>query len=34
MTFLWFNLALFFELIATGGFIVYIIKQEKWVLRY
>jgi cytochrome c-type biogenesis protein CcsB len=34
MTFLWFNLALFFELIATGGFIVYIIKQEKWVFRY
>lgn len=34
MTFLWFNLALFFELVATGGFIVYIIKQKKWVFRY
>ena len=33
MTFLWFNLALFFELVATAGFIVYIIKQEKWVFR-
>jgi len=33
MTFLWFNLALFFELLATGGFIVYLIKQEKWMFR-
>ncbi len=34
MTFLWFNLALFFELLATGGFIVFIIKQQKWVFKY
>jgi cytochrome c-type biogenesis protein CcsB len=33
MTFLWFNLALLFELLATGGFIVYIIKQDKWIFR-
>ncbi|MDY6971905.1 MAG: c-type cytochrome biogenesis protein CcsB [Thermodesulfobacteriota bacterium] len=33
MAFLWFNLALFFELFASGGFIVYLIKQEKWVFR-
>lgn len=33
MTSLWFNLALLFELLATGGFIVYIIKQQKWVFR-
>jgi cytochrome c-type biogenesis protein CcsB len=31
MCILWFNLALFFELVATGGFIVYIIKQNKTV---
>ena len=31
MGYLWFNLALFFDLVATGGFIVYIIRQEKWV---
>ena len=34
MKYLWFNLALIFELIATGGFIVYIIKQNKWIFRY
>ncbi len=34
MTFLWFNLALILELLATGGFIVYIIKQHKWVFQY
>ncbi|MBC8418889.1 MAG: c-type cytochrome biogenesis protein CcsB [Pseudomonadota bacterium] len=33
MTSLWFNLALCFELLATGGFIVFIIKQQKWVFR-
>ncbi|HIJ40991.1 MAG TPA: c-type cytochrome biogenesis protein CcsB [Deltaproteobacteria bacterium] len=33
MTSIWFNIALFFELLATGGFIIYIIKQEKWVFR-
>ncbi len=33
MTFLWFNLALVFELLATGGFVVYLIKQDKWVYR-
>lgn len=33
MTFIWFNLALILELLATGGFIVYLIKQEKWVFR-
>jgi cytochrome c-type biogenesis protein CcsB len=33
MSFLWFNLALVFELLATGGFIVYLIKQHKWVFR-
>ncbi len=34
MTFVWFNLALVFELLATGGFIVYLIKQQKIVFRY
>ncbi len=34
MTFFWFSAALVLELIATGGFIVYIIKQHKWVFRY
>ncbi len=34
MIFLWFDLALFFELLATGGFIVYLIKQKKWAFRY
>jgi cytochrome c-type biogenesis protein CcsB len=29
----WFLLALFFDLLATGGYIVYLIKQEKWVSR-
>ncbi len=33
MTSIWFNIALFFELLATGGFIIYIIKQEKWIFR-
>jgi cytochrome c-type biogenesis protein CcsB len=26
-------MALFFELLSTGGFVVYIVKQEKWVFR-
>ena len=30
---LWFNLALWFELLATGGFIVFIIGQDKRVFR-
>jgi len=34
MSFMWFNLALFFELLASGGFVVYLIKQQKWVFRY
>ena len=34
MTYLWFNLALIFELVATGGLIVYIIKQKKGVFRW
>jgi cytochrome c-type biogenesis protein CcsB len=29
----WFTLALVFELIATGGFIVYIVKQQRWIFR-
>ncbi len=33
MIYLWFNMALFFELLATGGFVVYIVKQEKWIFR-
>ncbi len=33
MAFIWFYLALAFELLATGGFIVYLIKQHKWVFR-
>ena len=33
MTFLWYNLALSFELLATGGFLVYITKQKKWVFK-
>ncbi len=33
MTFLWYNLAVFFELLAAGGFIVFIIKQQKRVFR-
>jgi len=33
MASLWFSLALIFELLATGGFIVYLVKQEKWVFR-
>ena len=34
MTYLWFNLALIFELVATGGLIVYILKQKKGVFRW
>ena len=34
MSFLWFNLALFFELLATGGFIIYIIKQRKQAFKW
>jgi len=30
----WFYLALFFDLLATGGYIVYLIKQDKWVSKY
>lgn len=30
---LWFNAALCFELLATGGFIVFIVRQEKWIFR-
>jgi cytochrome c-type biogenesis protein CcsB len=33
MASLWFNFALCFELLATGGFIVFIVRQEKWVFR-
>jgi cytochrome c-type biogenesis protein CcsB len=33
MGFLWFNAALFLMLLASGGFIVYLIKQAKWVYR-
>lgn len=33
MVFFWFNLALFFELLATGGFIVFLIRQKKVVFR-
>jgi cytochrome c-type biogenesis protein CcsB len=33
MTFLWFYLALFLELLAAGGFIVFIIKQQERVFR-
>ncbi len=29
----WFNLALFFILLSAGGFVVYLIKQYKWVFR-
>lgn len=34
MNFLWFVIALALDLIATGGFIIYIVKQEKWVFRF
>ncbi len=34
MIFLWFNLALILELCATGGFVVYILKQRKDIFRY
>jgi len=33
MSFLWLSAAVFFELLATGGFVVYIVKQQKWVFR-
>jgi cytochrome c-type biogenesis protein CcsB len=33
MSFLWYNLALLFVLLASGGFIVYLIKQHKWMFR-
>lgn len=33
MELLWFHLALVFDLIASGGFVAYIIKQEKWIFR-
>ena len=33
MTSIWFILALCFELIATGGFIVFIVKQQKWMFK-
>jgi cytochrome c-type biogenesis protein CcsB len=29
----WFFLALIFDLLATGGYIVYLIKQEKWISK-
>jgi len=30
---IWFGLALFLELLATGGFIVFIVRQHKWVFK-
>ena len=30
----WFSLALGFDLLAAGGFIVFIIRQQKWVFRF
>lgn len=33
MAFMWFNLALSLILLASGGFIIYLIKQQKWVFR-
>ncbi len=33
MASMWFTAALCFELLATGGFIVFIIRQEKWIFR-
>lgn len=33
MTSVWFIIALCFELVATGGFIVFMVKQQKWVFR-
>ena len=29
----WFTVALCFELLATGGFIVFIVRQDKWIFR-
>ncbi len=34
MNTLWFTIALFFELLATGGFILYIIKQNRRIFQY
>ena len=34
MAILFFNSALVLELIAAGGFLVYLIKQQKWVFRW
>ena len=34
MAILCFNMALILELIAAGGFVVYLIKQHKWVFRW
>ncbi len=34
MASLWFDLALFSDLLATGGFVVYLIKQDRRVFRY
>lgn len=33
MTSVWFFLTLFFELLAAGGFVVFILKQAKWIFR-
>ena len=33
MAIFWFYPALFFELAATGGFLVYVVKQKTWVFR-
>lgn len=34
MTTFWYNLALFFEVLATVGFVVYVVKQQKRVFAY
>lgn len=34
MAVIWFNLALFLNLVASGGFLVYIAKQERWIFRF
>lgn len=34
MILMWSDLTLFLLLVASGGFIVYIIKQEKWIFRW
>ncbi|MBW1818292.1 MAG: c-type cytochrome biogenesis protein CcsB [Deltaproteobacteria bacterium] len=33
MGYIWFDMALFLILVASGGFVVYIVKQQKWVYR-